>query len=306
MRIKAISLIVFMFFLQNQLSAQNDVRIEKKLNKLFKNGKYEKCYKKAHKLNRKSPRSFVPEFYISKIGAHNFSDVTISENRRYKHLENAVRYSEKLPGSYIEWKNHVKEILKSYVYSKHESTQATKNCKKALLLYTRTYKDTLAIYSIYFPKVKHEKTNEPVIFLSYTDSLRAELVLFAGKQEGILYKYAGEKPETGFDCSGFTKYVYGHIGIELPHNAQLQSNLEGCNKTLAEARVGDLGFFGSKTKDGHRTQHAGIIFSIEAEEIKVVHCVSGGVSIDGKESSWERYWKNKILFIKTLPALNLN
>ncbi len=306
MRIKYISLIVFLFFLHNSLSAQNDARIGKKLKKLFKKGKYEKCYKKAHKLNRKYSRSFVPEFYISKISIHNFLDMRIPENRRYKHLENAVRYSEKLPDSYIEWKNHVKESVKIYVDSKHDSTQTTTRCKKALLLYTRTYKDTIAIYSIYFPKEKHEKIKEPVIFLSNSDSLRAELVLFARKQEGISYKYAGKKPETGFDCSGFTKYVYEHIGIELPHNAQLQSNLEGCNKTLADARVGDLVFFGSKTKDGHRTQHAGIIFSIEANEIKVVHCVSGGVSIDGKESSWERYWKNKILFVKTLPALNLH
>ncbi|RLD61658.1 MAG: hypothetical protein DRJ05_02120 [Bacteroidetes bacterium] len=305
MQLKHISLIIFTLFLHNSILAQNDVRIGKKLKKLFDKGKYEKCYKKAHKLNRKHPHSFIPEYYISKVGIQNYSTSGFPENKRYKYLENAVRYSDKLPDTYIEWKNSVRETLKNYVYAKHDSIQTPTRCKKALVLYTRVYKDTITIYSIYFPKAKQEQISEPVIFLSNSDSLRAELVLFARKQEGITYKYAGEKPETGFDCSGFTKYVYGHIGIELPHNAQLQSNLEGHNKMLADAQTGDLVFFGSKTKDGHRTQHAGIIFSVNEGDIKVVHCVSGGVSIDGKDSSWERYWKDKVLFVKTLPTLNL-
>lgn len=123
-------------------------------------------------------------------------------------------------------------------------------------------------------------------------------------QDGIRYKYAGEKPETGFDCSGFTKYVYSHIGVELPHNAQKQSNLSGNNKTLENARPGDLIFFGAKTEDSHHTIHAGIVHSVYEDDISVIHCVSGGVSIDGRDSSWDRYWKNEVLFVKTLPQLS--
>jgi cell wall-associated NlpC family hydrolase len=306
MHIKQVFVILAIISLSNAIFAQVDTKIEKKLKKLFKKGKYEKCYDKARSLNKKHPGSFVPEYYISKINLKKYSTDGISENRRYSYLGNAVKYSSKLPEKYSGWKSTVKDSLAIYLYSNHDSAKTSNRCKNALKLYTRTYKDTLTIYSFYFPGEKPNTKKRQIVFYSKSDSLREELVKFAAKLEGITYNYTGEKPETGFDCSGFTKYVYGHIGVELPHNAQLQSNLKGNNKTLAEAKVGDLVFFGSKTETGHYTQHAGIIYSIDIDEMKVIHCVSGGVSIDGNESSWERYWKEKVLFVKTLPELKLN
>ncbi len=66
-----------------------------------------------------------------------------------------------------------------------------------------------------------------------------------------------------------------------------------------------LFFFGWKTEDSYYTIHAGIVYSIYEDDISVIHCVSGGVSIDGKNSSWDRYWKDEILFVKSLPQLNI-
>jgi len=176
-----------------------------------------------------------------------------------------------------------------------------------LTYYTRTYKDTLKIYSYYYPKKVSKKEVEIVkTFSSKSDSLRNKLLRAAEKQEGIKYWYTGIKPETGFDCSGFTLFAYEQIGIKLPHNAHLQSKLEGDNKTLEEAKPGDLIFFGSRNGTSYRTQHAGIIYSTDGEIIKVIHCVSRGVCIDGKNSSWEHYWKDKVLFVKTLPVFKDN
>lgn len=305
MHLKHIAILFFVFLIINPLSAQPDAKIEKKLSKLFDKGKYEKCYNKAVKLNKKNPKSFVPKYYISKVGIHNYSNYDLSKNKRYTNLKSAVRYSVKLPETYDEWKLSIQDSLVAYIYSIYDSTKISRSCKNALKFYSRTYDDTLDFYVFHSPSTQPNEKLTYSLSGSKSDSLRWELIKFAEKQDGIRYSYAGEKPETGFDCSGFTKYVYEHIGIELPHNAQKQSELEGKNITLAEARAGDLVFFGSQNKNSYYTQHAGIIHSVNNGEIKVIHCVSGGVSIDGKQSSWELYWKDKVLFVKTLPQLSV-
>lgn len=281
-------------------SAQNNNKIDKKLSKLYNNGKYQKCYSKAQKINQKYPISEIPEFYLAKTSFHLYTDAKQESKNKYKHLAKAVNYSSKLSTNYAEFKNTVRDSLRSYVIYAHDSIPHLRNFKTAHKFYSKVYKDTLRFaakenFSNQIPAYEFAK--------NMIDSLRLELVTFAEMQDGIAYAYAGEKPETGFDCSGFTKYVYSHIGIEIPHNAHKQSGLEGNNKTLDMAKPGDLIFFGSQGEDRHYTIHAGIVHTVFEDDIKVIHCVSGGVSIDGRNSSWEHYWKDKVLFVKTLTAL---
>jgi len=128
------------------------------------------------------------------------------------------------------------------------------------------------------------------------------MLLIAQKLEGTPYKWAGENPNSGFDCSGFTAYVYKSIGIKLPHSAQKQSELIKNRKKLEDALPGDLIFFGSRNGNKIYTQHAGIIYSTDGDNIEVVHCVSNGVNIEGKDSSWDRYWINEVLFVVDVIA----
>ena len=300
---KGTVLLFFVFLITNSIySNSKDAKIEKKLDKLFLKGKYEKCYKTALKYNSKFSASNIPEFYISKVHLHNYSSSSNSSQRKYSELKRAAIYSSKLPEDYLDWKSSVKDSLRHFIVINHDSVKVSKSNAKALKFYTKHFKDTLSFYAYYFPDLEKRTKAESNVYLFKSDSLRAALVEFARIQDGITYTYAGEKPETGFDCSGFTKYVYGHIGVDLPHNAHQQSLLEGENKPLDDAKTGDLVFFGSKNESRHYTQHAGIIYSVEGDNIKVVHCVSGGVSIDGKDSSWENYWKDKVLFVKSLSV----
>jgi cell wall-associated NlpC family hydrolase len=59
---------------------------------------------------------------------------------------------------------------------------------------------------------------------------------------GIPYQWGGSSPSTGFDCSGFTMYVYAQVGVSLPHNAAMQYGY-GSPVSRSELAPGDLVFF---------------------------------------------------------------
>ena len=77
-----------------------------------------------------------------------------------------------------------------------------------------------------------------------------EIVAYAKKFLGVPYVYGGAS-SSGFDCSGFTMYVFNHFGISMGHGAQMQSRLGEeveANKNsktslLENLEVGDLVFF---------------------------------------------------------------
>ena len=66
-------------------------------------------------------------------------------------------------------------------------------------------------------------------------------VRIAARELGVPYRYGGSSP-SGFDCSGLVAYVYGKLGIPLPHNAAAQYGY-GRPVDPAHLRPGDLVFF---------------------------------------------------------------
>ena len=81
----------------------------------------------------------------------------------------------------------------------------------------------------------------------------------ARSQIGAPYSYSGMTP-AGFDCSGFTSWVYSHVGITLPHSSSAQYSLGGSKKferiaSRSQLEVGDLVFHGSGPSG---IQHVGI------------------------------------------------
>ena len=77
----------------------------------------------------------------------------------------------------------------------------------------------------------------------------AQVVAIALQYLGVPYKWGGASPETGFDCSGLTMYVYAQVGISLPHLAAAQYRM-GVPVPKSELQPGDLVFFNRLTHMG--------------------------------------------------------
>ncbi|HEX2927578.1 MAG TPA: SH3 domain-containing C40 family peptidase [Ruminiclostridium sp.] len=87
-------------------------------------------------------------------------------------------------------------------------------------------------------------------------SLPTEIADFAARFLGVKYTYGGVSPETGFDCSGFTKYVFERFGIGLERVAADQAT-QGVKVSKEDLRPGDLVF--SDTDGGNNNiSHVGI------------------------------------------------
>ena len=74
-----------------------------------------------------------------------------------------------------------------------------------------------------------------------TPTTRNALTTTALSLTGIPYREGGSTPR-GFDCSGFTRYVFAQHGIPLPRQARQQYRM-GRNVNVDDLRQGDLVFF---------------------------------------------------------------
>lgn len=71
--------------------------------------------------------------------------------------------------------------------------------------------------------------------------LRQQIVAYAKKFLGVKYVYGASSPK-GFDCSGFSSYVFKHFGIKLERTSRSQGS-HGTKIKRSELKPGDLVFF---------------------------------------------------------------
>lgn len=285
-------LLVSCFFLSSWAISQT--RLENRLHQLWQTDQ-DKCIKKAEKFIQKEKAQSIAHYYI-----------VLQDFNRAQQKNSAVHWK-KVLRSYRIAKNYPSEELEILSLEldlalNDWAQQATEtDLLQISTAYTQVYQDTLQAF-LNWQKLKEQEIVDEAnnTIAKGVDSLRRALLSVALDLEGTPYKWAGVDTN-GFDCSGFTQYVYKSVGIDLPHNAHLQATWnQGIEKTFEDAQPGDLLFFGSRNGDSFNVSHAGILFEKEPDSTKVIHCVSSGVSIDGDNSSWEYYWKDKVLFARSL------
>jgi cell wall-associated NlpC family hydrolase len=111
----------------------------------------------------------------------------------------------------------------------------------------------------------------------------SDVVRTAYGYRGTRYRYGGSS-RSGFDCSGFTSYVYSKKGVNLPHSASAQYR-QGKQVGKGDMKAGDLVFF-TTTRKG--ISHVGIYVG----DGKFVHASSGGgrVRVDSLNTG---YYKDR-------------
>ena len=121
----------------------------------------------------------------------------------------------------------------------------------------------------------------------------AEDVLFrALGLVGTPYRWGGNTPDSGFDCSGLIGYVYRDVaGIQLPRSTREMIAMGAPNVGLSALQSGDLVFFA--TNGGGQVSHAGIYVG----EGRFVHAprTGGTVRLDSLSNS---YWQRSYLSAK--------
>ena len=114
-----------------------------------------------------------------------------------------------------------------------------------------------------------------------TASSSGNAIIDTAKQYlGTRYVYGGASP-SGFDCSGFTMYVYSKHGYSLPHSAtsQWQSGIGTKVWSIGALQPGDLVFFCDPSRsNGKACSHAGIYIG-GGQFIHSSSSSSGGVII---------------------------
>ncbi len=98
-------------------------------------------------------------------------------------------------------------------------------------------------YGIIKPKVTHTPSKK-------------SLDKMVKKLQGSPYVWAEEGPNN-FDCSGFTYYMYGSMGIELPRVAREQAKV-GKRIAAKDLRYGDLIFFATSGRSSKKITHVGM------------------------------------------------
>jgi len=131
------------------------------------------------------------------------------------------------------------------------------------------------------------------------------IIQYAKSFIGIPYVWAGNSPDSGFDCSGFICYVYKAFNITLPRTSMQQFDA-GIPIPYVEAKPGDLILFAGPDNGPGNPGHVGIVLAYEEEKgFSFIHTSSpesGGVRISNEKS--EAYYNKRFLEIRRVIGDN--
>jgi len=138
---------------------------------------------------------------------------------------------------------------------------------------------------------------EPVSAVdSFYSPVAEDVLIRAIGLVGTPYRYGGNTPDSGFDCSGLIGYVYRDAaGISLPRTTRAMSSLRAPAVPRNALQPGDLLFFA--TAGGRSVSHAGIYVG----EGRFVHAPSSGGTVK-LDSLSNTYWTKSYLSAKRILA----
>ena len=122
-------------------------------------------------------------------------------------------------------------------------------------------------------------------------AVAARVLETADRYIGVPYVWGGNTPESGFDCSGFTRYVFGHNGVQLPRTSREQAHAgQAVALDLSALLPGDVILF---AEPNEAISHVAIYVG----DGRIIHASSalGGVNyldLRGSRAGW--YLQNMV------------
>ena len=126
-----------------------------------------------------------------------------------------------------------------------------------------------------------------------TDSVQADsvtghdIVEKAKEFLGVPYRYGCMNPKKGFDCSGFTTYVYKSLDIQLTRTSRSQIKDGVRIEDRRDLQAGDLVFF-TGTRSKKTIGHVGIVTEVDEHtgEFEFIHAGRGGICINSSSDGY--------------------
>ncbi len=272
------------------MSAQAQVPAFDKLEQLYDQGRYQLVYRKSLRLLNKPEYdySLLPEYYQS------LSSLQLMRNEGWlsKHedrIDFAFSFIEGLgkteKGSKLRV-NHSQELL---------ALQADLNDWLAELSQEKENK-RIRIYSPKLASLSKSlqliSVDSPTEVWSPSDiqgkEMAISMIQYAQTFVGTPYVWGGQSTQ-GFDCSGFTSYVFLNQGKKIPRVSrdQYASSLK---LDPAEACIGDLVFFGQQGV----VSHVGILVNEQGKPKRMIHSSSSkGVMFQDIDNS--KYYSSRVI-----------
>jgi cell wall-associated NlpC family hydrolase len=105
-----------------------------------------------------------------------------------------------------------------------------------------------------------------------TTSSAAVVLPTAERYIGVPYKWGGTSPKTGFDCSGYTQFVFAKHGVRLPRTSRAQASAGDRILDYRVLRAGDLIMF---AENGQPISHV----AIYAGRDRIIHSSKSGAGV---------------------------
>ena len=126
----------------------------------------------------------------------------------------------------------------------------------------------------------------PSVQATKPSELTKRLINLSREQLGTRYRYGGDSPAEGFDCSGLVHYVHARSGLRVPRSTRNQFKAS-TPINMSSIRPGDLLFF---RINGEKPSHVGIYMG----QGRFIHAPSSGKTVS-QASLTNPYWQSHLM-----------
>ena len=134
---------------------------------------------------------------------------------------------------------------------------------------------------------------------SYAWNGAQDVAIYALGLIGVDYRFGGDTPESGVDCSGLVRYVFQQVtGVTLPRTSKELSRL-GNKVASADLAPGDLVFFNTRRLP---FSHVGIYLG----DNRFIHAPSTGSEVEIaqlSENYWQQHFSGARRLVGVIPSL---